>query len=277
MQGRENLDRLLALGAELAGRRLELARTREDLFPVLTLRLMRRSGQPLDRAAAWLVAAQRRPDVFLRLAGRALDDEDTVVRSVVLEGVALAALVLERPPGDPTVAALLTRGASDPAADVRKAANESLVLLERFVEAERRAELPPAEALRIALLEQLVPGPSLSQRRPAAPGKGRKAAGGGRRSSRGARSAEDDPTRAALLEEIGPLTTAVAEAATRQGLRGRDLEVLVRAGRANAALASAVGELEAHLRCRRRSGPSAWEAVARAIRDTVPGERIPPR
>jgi hypothetical protein len=277
MGSREDLDRLLALGHDLSRQRLELARTREDAFPVSTLRLMRTSGNPLDRAAAWLVSAQRRPVTFLRLVGRAMDDAEAVVRSAAMEGVGLAALVLERTPRDPVVSMLLARGASDPSAVVRRTAGESLALLERFAEAEERASLPPEEALRLAFIERLLPESRAPRRERPKPQRKAKRIASTERPGPGAEAARPDPALSALLEELVPLASSVAECAVSRELSGRDVEEIVRAAREDASIDSAVREVEALLLRRGRSRPSAWEALARAIRDTVPGRRAPTR
>ncbi len=277
MGSREDRDRLLSLAHDLAQRRLELARTHEDVFPVSTLRLMRASGDPFDRAAAWLVSSQRRPAVFLRLADSALDDEDAVVRSVVMEGVGIAALVLERPFEDPAVSSLLARGSSDPSPVVQKAADACLLLLERFAEAEERASLPPPEALRLSFLDRLLPERRAGQRPRSTPrGRARRPADG-ERSGPGHGEGRPDRTLSALLEELEPLAGAVAEAAVLREIHGPDVEEIVRVAREDDRIAVAVRELEALFVRRGRRSPDVWDALAKAIRDTVPGRPAPAR
>lgn len=291
MSTSEDRDQLRVLGRRLAEERLKLARREPDAIPVLTLRFLRQSAEPLDRAAAWLVWAQRRPTTFLRLERRALADREPLVRAAVMEGVGLAGLLLDLAPDAPGVRPLLDRGAVDPALSVRQAAEESRTLLARFQEAraeEGDSTISTWRLVRQAFLERLLPEFRFSIRElltrfeastaPAAPSRGfgesfcgsfpgltpSPALGLG--FSPG--SAEADLLR--MLEELAPVATSVAGEALRHGSSRHDACALEQAALGDPALSAGVEQIQAVLRRHGRSSPTAWEALAAALGE-VPG------
>ena len=292
MSSSEDRDRLLGLGRRLAVERLDLARREADAIPALTLRLLRQSAEPLDRAAAWLVWAQRRPATFLRLENRAMADGEPLVRAAVMEGVGLAGLFLELGPDAPRVRPLLDRGAEDPALPVRQAAEESRALLTRFEEAgaeEGDRTIAAWRLVRQAFLERLLPELRFSIRELltrfeasvslAAPsrGLGESLRGGfsgltpspalGLGFNPGA--AEADLLR--VFEELAPIATSVAEEASSRGYSRHDASALEQAALGDPALSAGVEKIQAVLRRHGRSSPTALEALAAALAD-LPGD-----
>ncbi len=291
MSTSEDRDRLRILGRRLAEERLELARREADAIPVLTLRFLRQSVEPLDRAAAWLVWAQRRPATFLRLERRALADREPLVRAAVMEGVGLAGLLLELTPDAPGVGPLLDRGGVDPALPVRQAAEESRALLTRFEEAgaeEGDRTIAAWRFVRQAFLERLLPELRFSIRELltrfeasvslAAPsrGLGESLRGGfpnltpspalGLGFSPGA--AEAHLLR--VFEELAPIATSVAEEASNRGYSRHDVSALEQAAQRDPALSAGVEKIQAVLRRHGRPAPTALEALAAALGD-LPG------
>lgn len=275
MSNPEDRDRLLGFGRLLAAERIEFARQDPAEFPALSLRFMRRSNEPLDRAAAWLVWAQRRPRTFLRLAGRSLSDRAPLVRAAVMEGVGLAGIFLGVTADALEVAPLLDRGAADPERPVQAAAAESRALLARFAEAmteEDRHATPVWQDIRRAILERLIPELRFSVRElltrlesglsgaaPPLPALGL-----------GFSPGSTEPELLRMLEELAPIVASVAaEASTRRYL-GREVAAFEQAARGDSALAAGVQEIQAVLDRHGRRSPTALEALAAALGD-VPG------
>jgi hypothetical protein len=263
--------RLLVLAQADARERDRAVRLHPESFDALTLRLLRLSRQPGDRAAAVLVWSQRRPEAFLRHAPAFLRDDSPEVRAAVIEGLGNACLLAETAAAWDATDRLLDRGEQDRDLSVREVARTTREIL--AIEDEGADEASPEvsrrvdwSSVRVRFLQLLVPelGPAV---RPLLDklGAGKPMVSTVPSFGLAFSPGEVEKDLMLLLRELTPLADDVLDAAGRFEVAGGSPVRF--ALKQDHRVSSAVKAVEMTLKRHGRAGGQAWRYLERAIRE----------